>query len=844
MTSKPTYDEILSLVEKPSRYLGTEANSIKKDPERVKLRFALAYPDLYEIGTSHFGMQILYHVLNERREIAAERVFAPAVDMEGRLREARLPLSSLETRRPLSRFDIVGFSLLYELNYTNVLTMLDLAGIPFRADHRQADQPMVIAGGPCTCNPEPVAELFDAMVLGDGEEVVLKMADAWMAWKETDNPGKTDLLERWAQISGVYVPAFYRFRIDGDGFSRVEPDRTGRRPASRAVIPDLEKAPFPDRPVIPFGRPVHDRLRLEVSRGCTRGCRFCQAGMIYRPVRERSCNTLLALAAASLNATGYEDLSLLSLSTGDHSGLDTLLQQLMQRCRRQHVAVSLPSFRAGSLTGKMMEEIKQVRKTGFTIAPEAGSQRLRNVVNKNLTDEEIEQTVFNAFSLGWQVVKLYFMIGLPTETELDHESIVDLVMRLRALRKKSGRRGQVNVSLTTFIPKPHTPFQWAQQLRLSRSEQIIARLRDRLSKPGVQVKWQDPRVSILEGLWARGDRRLLPLLVTAWKKGCRFDGWSDHFRFDRWREAMEETGVDIDFFTTRRRTLDEPLPWDHIDINVSREFLQEEYQRAMGGTSTPDCRWGDCNDCGACDFERLAPVVGGKYEPIETNAEKSDDSGRGRHRIRIDYAKTGDARHFGHLEMVSIFIRAMRRAGLSINYSEGFHPKPRLVLGDPLPVGMESEKETLDVRLEGDLRISEAVAAIDKELPPGLRILGARRVPEKAPLRKRAVSVYRVSLSEGGFDKDRLEAFESASEWTVTRRTAKGKLKKINLKDMIIKISISTPAIVELALRSEPACTVRPAEVLEHVFELEAEQIRKARVIKKEKEPDSGTAHV
>jgi len=843
MMSATTYDEILSLVEKPSRYLGTEANSIKKDPERVKLRFALAYPDLYEIGTSHFGMQILYHALNARPEIAAERVFTPAVDMEQRLRQAAICLASLETRRPLSRFDIVGFSLLYELNYTNVLTMLDLAGIPFRAKQRQTDQPMVIAGGPCTCNPEPVAELFDALVLGDGEQVVLAMADAWMAWKQSGGKDKTEILETWAGISGVYVPALYRFRIGAGGFSRVEPDRAGRSPVKRAVMADLEKAPFPDRPVVPFGRPVHDRLRLEVSRGCSRGCRFCQAGMIYRPVRERSCQTLLDLAAASLSGTGYEDLSLLSLSTGDHSCLETLLRQLMQRCRSEHVAVSLPSFRAGSLTSEMMKEIRQVRKTGFTIAPEAGSQRLRDVINKNLTEEEIEQTVSNAFSLGWQVVKLYFMIGLPTETEADHEAIIDLVLRLRGLRKKSGRRGQINVSLTTFIPKPHTPFQWAPQLRRSCSERTLFGLRDRLSKPGIQVKWQNPQVSILEGLWARGDRRLLPLLETAWKKGCRFDGWSDHFRFDRWREALNETGIDIDFFTTRRRCLDEPLPWDHIDANVSRQFLQEEYRRAMEGLQTPDCRFGQCNDCGACDFETIAPAVGGECCQEEAETEIIEDSGGGR-RIRIDYTKTGDARHFGHLEMVSILVRAMRRAGLCLAYSEGFHPKPRLVLGDPLPVGMESEKESFDVRLEGDVSLSEAVTVLNRELPSGLRILGARQVPENAPIRKRAVCVYRVSLSEGGFDKGRLEAFEAAVDWTITRRTAKGKLKKINLKDMVVTVLIRTRSSADLTLRSEPGRTVRPAEVLAHVFGLKGEQIRKARVMKTEKEPNSGTTHV
>jgi radical SAM family uncharacterized protein len=410
-------DDILPFVEKPSRYLGSEVNTIKKDLGRVKLRFALAFPDLYEIGTSHFGMQILYNVLNAHADIAAERIFTPAVDMQARLRQAGQPLFSLESHEPVNHFDIVGFSLLYELNYTNVLGMLDLAGIPFLATDRDGDHPLVIGGGPCTVNPEPVADFFDAIVVGDGENTIMQMAEVWLNWHESPAGGRQSLLKSWSKIEGVYIPSFFEPRFDTDGFQTVVPRMADYTRVTRAIVGDLDQVPFPEKPIIAYGRPVHDRLRLEVSRGCTRGCRFCQAGMIYRPVRERSPEQLMSLAARSIATTGYEDISLLSLSTGDYGCIAPLIEQLMVNFEPEHVAISLPSLRAGTLTPELINLIKKVRKTGFTIAPEAGSQRLRDVINKNISEDEIINTVQNAFDLGWQVIKLYFMIGLPTETD-------------------------------------------------------------------------------------------------------------------------------------------------------------------------------------------------------------------------------------------------------------------------------------------------------------------------------------------------------------------------------------------------------------------------------------------
>ncbi|MGD9250412.1 MAG: TIGR03960 family B12-binding radical SAM protein, partial [Desulfobacterales bacterium] len=417
--------DILPEVEMPSRYLGNEINATRKDLNKVRLRIALAFPDLYEIGTSHFGLQILYDILNRREDIAAERVYAPALDMAARLRARDLSLSSLESGWPLQRFDIIGFSLLYEMNYTGVLSILSLGRIPFRQKDRDDTHPFVVAGGPCTCNPEPVADFFDAMVIGDGEEVILHMADAWLSWRHRHDRRRETLMEAWSEIPGVYIPALFDVEIDDRGFQQLRPRRKGYQRVSRAVVHRLEAAAFPTNPIVPYGRPVHDRLRLELSRGCTRGCRYCQAGMIYRPVRERSPAKIMDLCNAALAATGYEDLSLLSLSTGDYRCIIPLMAQLLSRHACDRVALSLPSLRAGTLTPELMALIKSVRKTGFTIAPEAGSQRLRNVINKNISAEDISDTVRDAFAQGWTVIKLYFMIGLPTETQADLEALVD-----------------------------------------------------------------------------------------------------------------------------------------------------------------------------------------------------------------------------------------------------------------------------------------------------------------------------------------------------------------------------------------------------------------------------------
>ncbi|MCP4370118.1 MAG: TIGR03960 family B12-binding radical SAM protein, partial [Deltaproteobacteria bacterium] len=543
---KKSIQDIMPLIERPSRYLGNEVNIIKKDPDSVKLKFALVFPDLYEIGTSHFGLQILYSILNKKKKIYAERVFAPGIDMEKHLRALGIPIVSLETKTPVKDFDIIGFSILYELNFTNILNILNLAKIPFYSSERDDSYPLIIGGGPCTCNPEPIADFFDIIVIGDGENVILEITDTWINFKENQNNGKESLLKSMSKIEGVYIPAFFKPEYNKIGIQTLNPRQSNYTKVTRVVANNLDTLPFPDTPVVPYGKPVHDRLRLEIARGCTRGCRFCQAGMIYRPVRERSTETLLGLSEEALARTGYEDMSLLSLSTGDYENIVSLMQRIMENCATKHIAVSLPSLRAGTLTPELMSLIKKVRKTGFTIAPEAGTQRLRKFINKNISKEEIIETVQNAFDLGWQVIKLYFMIGLPSESQKDIQGIVDLVKKLRKIKGKGGNFGKINVSVSTFIPKPHTPFQWEPQLSLDEAKQRIRWIRNHLKMPGVRFKWQNPETSMLEGLFSRGNRKLSRLLVSAHKKGCKFDSWSERFDFRLWQEACEGTGVNID----------------------------------------------------------------------------------------------------------------------------------------------------------------------------------------------------------------------------------------------------------------------------------------------------------
>jgi len=829
---RQSLEEILPLVQNPSHYLGTEINTLKKDPGTIRLRFALAFPDLYDVGTSHVGIQILYHVLNARDGIAAERVFAPGRDLEARMRHEGCPICSLESRTPLSTFDIIGFSLLYELNFTNILTVLDLSGLPFYARDRDASHPFIIAGGPCSFNPEPLADFFDAMVIGDGEQVAVELAEAWLESKDAGED-RERTLKRWSKLQGVYVPSFFEGEVNPDGLQVLKPRFPEYRTVHKAVVNDLNQSPYPDCPVVPFGKPIHDRLSLEISRGCTRGCRFCQAGMIYRPVRERAPDTVLFLAERGLANTGYGNLSLLSLSTGDYCAIHMLMEGLMDRCAPEKIAVSLPSLRVGSLTESLMTQIKRVRKTGFTIAPEAGSQRLRDVINKNISEQDLEETVQNAFGLGWQLIKLYFMIGLPTETEADLSAIVELVKRLQKVRGQNGRNGQITVSVSTFIPKAHTPFQWCSQMSVDESRDKIHRLRSELRGGRLRFKWQTPEMSLLEGLWARGDRALSRLLVKAYEAGCRFDGWSDHFQYKTWEGAIEACGVDVDFYTRRSRDLSEPLPWDHIDPGVSKEFLKQEWGKALEGEETLDCRHGDCQLCGLCDFEVLKPVVFEAHDPVRADREVRRGEEEGPYKkLQVSYAKRGLARHFGHLELVKIFVRALRRAGIPLRFSLGFHPAPKISFECALPVGTESLEEHFTIQVPLSVSRETLLERVGSQLPEGLTLTACKALgqsPAEAGPRR---FHYTVTLKEGVLLEAQLNEFLEKNEWPFTRTNRKGRSRTIDLRPIVKELNLPSADRADMILEESDGYSVRPTDVLRSVFGLSEEALKAAGIIK------------
>ncbi|HDN80460.1 MAG TPA: TIGR03960 family B12-binding radical SAM protein [Chloroflexi bacterium] len=602
--SSEKLEKVLRKVSKPARYVGGEVNSVVKDWDQVKVKIALAYPDVYEVGMSNLGLAILYDLVNQEDDFLAERVYAPWPDMEEMMRQEGIPLFSLETRHPLREFDFVGFSLQYELIYTNVLNMLNLAGIPVMAFKRTEEDPLVIAGGTSAYNPEPMAPFIDFFVLGEGEEVLLEVLRAYAEWRE-QGESKREFLRRAVSIEGVYVPGFYRTLYNPDGtFGGVKPLLPGVPSKIRKrIIPTL--TPIPTKPVLPHVEAVHDRGNVEIQRGCGQGCRFCQAGMVYRPVRERPLEEVLESIDELLRNTGYEEIALVSLSSADYSRIEELLDALDDKPYPWPLAVSLPSLRVDSFSVALAEKLEKRRRTGLTFAPEAGSQRLRDVINKKVTEADLMEVAEAAYSRGWHRIKLYFMIGLPTETMEDVEAIAGSVNKVFGIgRKHRGGRAEVAVSIATFIPKPHTPFQW---LPLASEEEIRRKqrlLRKRLRRRGIHLSFSNYRTSLLEAVFSRGDRRTAEVIYRAWEKGARFDAWREFFNWERWEEAFAEAGLDPSFYVHRLRPREEIFPWDHIDTGVTREFLWEEYQRALRGEITPDCR----QQCYACGIRRAFDV--------------------------------------------------------------------------------------------------------------------------------------------------------------------------------------------------------------------------------------------
>ncbi|MBO5344256.1 MAG: TIGR03960 family B12-binding radical SAM protein [Ruminococcus sp.] len=603
MNVKEKIEKYLLNVQKPSRYIGGEVGSIVKDKASVDVSFAFCFPDTYDIGMSHIGMKILYSLKNARENFRCERCFAPDVDFEKIMRENDIPLYSLESLEPIKDFDFIGFTMQYELSYTNVLNMLDLAGIPVLAKDRTNElTQIVVAGGPCVCNPEPLADFFDIFILGEGEEVNLELMDLFNEMKK-QGADRLEFLRKAAQIEGIYVPRFYNFEYKADGtIGKMTVSENAPEKITKRIIKDFDKVFYPENFVVPFTEIVHDRVSVEVLRGCIRGCRFCQAGFIYRPFREKSPDTIYNETKCLCENTGYDEVSLASLSTSDHSQIDEMLSKLIDYTAGERINLSLPSLRVDNFTEELLEKIKKVRKSGLTFAAEGGTQRLRDVINKNVTEEEIMSTCKIAFEGGYSSVKLYFMMGLPTETDEDIVGIAELAQRILDLyysieNRPKGRSPQISVSCATFVPKPFTPFQFEPQDTREEIERKQKLLLDSVKSKKIRVSYHDPDVSQLEAVLAKGDRRLCDVIYTAWKMGCKFDSWSEHFKFDVWLEAFEKCGVDPAFYANRKAEYDEILPWDHLDYMVSKEFFIRENKTAHNAVTTPHCRK-KCSGCG------------------------------------------------------------------------------------------------------------------------------------------------------------------------------------------------------------------------------------------------------
>lgn len=754
------YEDFLPLVTKPARYINSEINSIRKDLSQVKTKLCLFFPDTYEVGMSHLGLRILYDILNKRADTACERVFSPWRDYEEKLLSSGRPLKSLESNLPLAEFDIIGFTLQYELSYTNVLKGLKLARIPARSAERSDAHPVIIAGGPCAVNPEPLADFIDLFFIGEAEEAIHEVVDL-----KQKHPGRRRFLEAVAKRDGFYVPAF------------------GKLPVRRRYIGNIESAAYPERPILPVMRPIHDRVTAEVARGCIRGCRFCQAGIIYRPFRERSPERIKGILAQSLACTGYEELSLASLSSGDYSTIEPLIADLMKTYRESRVSVSLPSLRVGTLTPAMIEAIAGTRKTGFTLAPEAGTERLRRVINKPVTDFDLLDAVQTIFASGWSVLKLYFMIGLPTETDEDLEGIIRLTNELFAHGKRFAKRHvQINISVSTFVPKAHTPFQWMGQAPLEEVRRKQAFLQQGLRKRGISLKLHHAETSILEAAFARGDRSIGRVIEEAVGRGCGFDGWSECFDFVKWEEAFGACGLKPADYAARTFALDEALPWEHIRSGVTKAFLQQEFRRAEAAAITSNCRT-ECMHCGIGCRDGGAPSFGRPpFAPDENRAEQRKPGPPPAvtraapemvSRIRIKYTKEGRICFLSHLDLMTLFQRAAVRAGVPIAFSRGFNPHPKIAFGPALPVGIASESEFLDLETDPFVDMLKMTKDLNRTLPEGIRILEARVVPKNASSLSGSICRYdyavKVPASQAGDLGKRVKRLLARTSVVITR---------------------------------------------------------------------------
>jgi len=885
MTKEHPYAAFLHQVSKPARYVGGEYNQSLKDWATVDVSICLAFPDIYDIGMSHMGTKILYSILNKDSAIVAERAFAPWLDMEKELRNRSLPIYSLESKRPLTDFDVVGFSLQYELSYTNVLNMLDLCGIPVRSKDRDDSYPLIIAGGPSVTHPEPIAPFIDAFLIGDAEE---KLPEMLKEWKERRSQGesKEDALKALARSGGIYVPALYKRESDertGLMVVRSPKDETIPYPVERVLLEDIDAYPYPDDSPEPVAEAIFDRMSIEIARGCTEGCRFCQAGMIYRPVRERDPEKIVETLVSSIERGGHSDAGLTSLSTADYSCIAPLIKEVTERLEKKRVSLSVSSLRAYGLGDETLDHLRKNASGGLTFAPEAGTQRMRDVINKNVTEEDIKESAHRIFSKGWKRMKLYFMIGLPTEKDEDVIGIVDTGRQVRhvGLKYHPPKRVEVSVSVSSHVPKPHTPFQWCAMDSMEEIQRKHSLLAERARRYNMRVKWHDHQVSYLEGIIARGDIRVADLIETAWRKGALFDGWDECLKFDAWLESIEEVGLNPeDYLGTL--PVDGELPWDHISVGLADGFLKREYRRALRDQLSPPCGkpvWESvhhtnlpdaleeerklvCYHCGvACDMDGMRterieyltkmgatdrpspapPVAEIQKVPFHRKPPKRAEQGEGI-RYRLTFTKLQSLRLTGHLDLIRKIPRVFRRAGLPLRYSEGFRPKPQMSFGPSLPLGIWSIQEVADVILLEDIDSQTLLERVNAVSPEGLIFTAARQVtPGESPVAKLSrYGEYLIALPpevSRETAQERVAIFQQAKTWPMSRISRKsGQELQIDAKEAVVTMDVSSPDTlagvaedfqnmgrpsIRVTIRLNGGTYVRPDELIASLLELD-----------------------
>ncbi len=821
--------EILSLLPKPSRYIGIEEGACKiskEDVQNAKIHYALAFPDMYEIGMSYLGHKILYSLVNNHKDFVCERVFAPCVDAGALLKKHNVALASLESDTDIKDFHALAFGLTHELAFTNILYMLDLAQIPLFAEERGEDikkYPIVMVGGGCTICAEPLAPFVDLMMLGEGEVMTLELLSL-LAEAHANDWTKTEFLEKARFIKGVYIPSFFEEK-EGKLVAKYS-DYTE---VCRGLVSNLDDAPYPIAQTSPFGA-IHNRLTLEIARGCTRGCRFCQAGYTTRPSRERSVESIKEILAEAVQKTGYEDVGFLSLSAGDFSALKSLFLDVAKKCASEQISLSLPSLRVGSVDGDIMECISNIRRTGATLAPEAGSQRLRDVINKGITEEALIQHVRQLVFYGWQQVKLYFMIGLPTESYEDLEAIVELAKKVRDCAiyydedgRKKGTQLQVTVSVSPFVPKTHTPFQWEAQISLEEMSKRIFFLRDLVKQnKNIKMRWHEPATSHLEGILSRADRKMSKVVYNAYKQGAVFDSWMDHFNIEFWFKAMKEEGMNIEDYTGARDK-EALLPWDHLNTGITKEFLLREYKKAVGENLTLDCRYEKCSLCGVCDFPKMPSALRqSESEPkietslnfkqrdqeaidvpsdvtiqrqnenekkySKTNPPKIEEHLVHREvRYKVWHKKINDASYLSQLEIQPLLERALRRANIPMSFSQGFHPLPLLSFGMALPVGLESMSEWFAISLREYMSEEDFMQALSPFMLDGMELISIEKLPLYGSIEQASQEIMQIKLPEEYIDlaKARIAEFIDSKEVNFAKLNKKNQLKVRNIRTLV-----------------------------------------------------------